>query len=62
MLMLLYLFVVVTSLRGTAAASELAKVQRNWAARRPPFGSLSEAASVFDPERLHEIVSELGSG
>ncbi len=44
--------------RGLQQASELAKVQKKlgWPAGRA-LGSLSEAASVFDPERLHEIVS-----
>jgi len=62
MLVLLYLFnPVVTSLRALQQASELAKVQRKLGCPRASLGSLSEAASVFDPERLKEIVSELGS-
>jgi hypothetical protein len=62
MLMLLYLFnPVVTSLRGLQQASELAKVQKKLGCSRAALGSLSEAASVFDPERLKEIVAELGA-
>lgn len=62
MLVLLYLFnPVVTSLRGLQQASELAKVQRKLGCPRAALGSLSEAASVFDPERLKDIVAELGA-
>jgi hypothetical protein len=61
MLVLLYLFnPIVTSLRGLQQASELAKAQKKLGCPRAALGSLSEAASVFDPERLKEIVSELG--
>src|SRR5690349_21315823 len=60
-LVLLYLFnPAVTSLRGLQQASELAKVQRKLGCPRTSLGSFSEAASVFDPERLKEIVAELG--
>ncbi len=62
LLILLYLFnPVVTSLRGLQQASELAKVQKKLGCPRASLGSLSEAASVFDPERLKEIVAELGA-
>jgi len=62
MLILLYLFnPVVTSLRGLQQASELTKVQKKLGCPRASLGSLSEAASVFDPERLKEIVAELGT-
>ncbi|MGB7465935.1 MAG: IS4 family transposase [Candidatus Acidiferrum sp.] len=62
LLMLLYLFnPVVTSLRGIQQASELVKVQQKLGCARAALGSLSEAASVFDPERLKEIVAELGA-
>lgn len=62
MLMLLYLFnPVVTSLRSLQQASELAKVQKKLGCPRASLGSLSEAASVFDPERLKEIIAELGT-
>lgn len=61
LLILLYLFnPIVTSLRGIQQASELDKVQRKLGCPRAALGSLSEAASVFDPERLKEIVAELG--
>lgn len=61
LLMLLYLFnPVVTSLRGIQQASELKKVQRKLGCQRASLGSLSEAASVFDSQRLKEIIDELG--
>ena len=60
-LILLYLFnPVVTSLRGLQQASELGKVQKKLGCPRTSLGSFSEAATVFDPERLKEIVTELG--
>jgi len=62
LLILLYLFnPVVTSLRGLQQASELAKVQKKLGCSRAALGSLSEAAGVFDPRRLQEIVAELGA-
>jgi hypothetical protein len=61
MLLLLHLFnPIVTSLRGIQQASELAKVQKKLGCARAALGSLSEAASVFDAERLKEIITELG--
>jgi hypothetical protein len=61
MLLLLYLFnPIVTSLRGIQQASELKKVQKKLGCARASLGSLSEATSVFDPERLKEIIGELG--
>ena len=61
MLLLLYLFnPVVTSLRGIQQASELKKVQKKIGCQRAALGSLSEATAVFDPERLKEIIAELG--
>jgi len=61
LLILLYLFnPVVTSLRSLQQASELAKVQKKLGCGRASLGSFSEAASVFDPERLQEIIAELG--
>jgi hypothetical protein len=61
MLLLLFLFnPVVTSLRGLQQASELKKVQKKLGCARAALGSLSEAATVFDPERLREIIAELG--
>jgi hypothetical protein len=62
MLILLYLFnPVVTSLRGIQQASELGKVQQKLGCSRAALGSLSEAATVFDAERLKEIIAELGA-
>ena len=62
LLMLLYLFnPIVTSLRGIQQASELEKVQRKLGCPRVALGSLSEAATVFDSERLKEIIAELGA-
>jgi hypothetical protein len=61
MLILLYLFnPLVTSLRGIQQASELKKVQRKLGCPRAALGSLSEATSVFQAERLKEIIAELG--
>lgn len=62
MLILLFLFnPIVDSLRGIQQASELEKVQRQLGAPRTSLGSLSEATDVFDPERLKEIIAELGA-
>lgn len=62
LLILLYLFnPVVTSLRGIQQASELNKVQKKFGCPRASLGSLSEAGSVFDAERLKEIIAELGA-
>jgi len=59
-LILLYLFnPVVSSTRALVQASTLKKVQRKLGCSRASLGSLSEAASVFDPELLREIVGEL---
>ena len=61
LLILLYLFnPIVTSLRGLQQASELPKVQMKLGCSRASLGSLSEATTVFDPQRLQEIVQELG--
>ena len=61
MLTLLYFFnPIVTSLRGLQQASELKNVQRKLGCSRSSLGSLSEAATVFDPECLKEIIGELG--
>jgi len=62
MLILLYLFCpLVTSLRGILQASELKKVQRKLGCPRASLGSWSEASTVFDPQRLKEIIRELGA-
>lgn len=61
MLLLLFLFnPIVTSLRGIQQASELRKVQKKLGCQRASLGSLSEATSVFDADRLKEIIAELG--
>ena len=61
MLLLLYLFnPIVTSLRGIQQASELKNVQRKLKCLRSSLGSLSEATRIFNPERLKEIIAELG--
>ncbi len=61
-LVLMYFFnPVLDSLRGLQKASELEKVQRQCRSKRVSLGALSEAASVFEPERLREIVRELSA-
>ena len=61
LLILLSLFnPIVSSLRSLQQASELIKVQKRLGCGRASLGSLSEAARVFDPERLKEIIAELG--
>jgi hypothetical protein len=52
---------IVTSLRGLQQASQLKKVQRLLGCPRASLGSLSEAATVFDPSGLKDIIAELGS-
>jgi hypothetical protein len=62
LLVLLFLFnPVVRSLRAIQQASQLRKVQRKLGCLRAALGSLSEATDVFEPERLQEIIAELGS-
>lgn len=62
MLVLLFLFnPVVRSLRAIQQASELRNVQRKLGCQRASLGSLSEATNVFQPERLKEIIAELGA-
>ena len=61
MLMLLYFFnPIVTSLRGLQQASELKNVQAKLGCARASLGSLSESTTVFDAERLKDIIGELG--
>jgi hypothetical protein len=61
MLVLLFLFnPVVRSLRAVQQASQLRKVQRKLGCLRASLGSLSEATEVFEPERLKEVIAELG--
>jgi hypothetical protein len=60
MLVLLFLFnPIVTSLRGLQQASELKNVQKKLGCSRTSLGSLSESVTVFDPDRLKEIIAEL---
>jgi Transposase DDE domain len=60
-LLLLYLFnPLCTSLRSLQQASELKKVQKKLGVPRASLGSLSEAATVFDSQRMLEIIGELG--
>jgi hypothetical protein len=62
MLVLLYMFnPVVRSLRSIEQASQLRNVQRKLGCQRASLASLSEATDVFEPERLKEIIAELGS-
>ncbi|MEK7234568.1 MAG: IS4 family transposase [Elusimicrobiota bacterium] len=59
-LLLFYFFnPVLTSLRGIQQASLLPKVQKKLGIAKTSLGSLSEAARVFDPEPLAEIIQEL---
>jgi len=59
-MLLLYFFnPVVTSLRGIQKASGLRKVQEKLGVRRTSYGSLSEAASVFDARLLEPMIREL---
>jgi hypothetical protein len=61
LLVLLYLFnPICSSLRAIQQASELPKVQKLLGCPRAALGSLSEAAGVFNSERLIEIIQELG--
>ena len=46
-------------MRGIQRASELKKVQRQCRTGRVSLGALSEAAAIFEPERLREIIREL---
>jgi Transposase DDE domain len=62
MLILLFLFnPIVKSIRGLQQASELKNVQKKLGCPRTSLGSLSESVAVFDPERLKEIIGELGA-
>jgi Transposase DDE domain len=61
MLILLYLFnPAVKTLRGLQQTSELKNVQRRLGCPRISLGSFSESATVFEPQRLKEIIGELG--
>ncbi|MGF1580781.1 MAG: IS4 family transposase [Gemmataceae bacterium] len=59
-LLLLYFFnPILTSLRGIQQASTLSKIQHQLGCEQTSLGSLSEAARVFDPDLLHNIITEL---
>jgi len=51
---------IITSLRGLQQASQLKNVQKKLGCPRTSLGSLSESVSCFDPQRLQEIIAELG--
>ena len=60
LMVLVFLFnPVCSSLRALQQASELKNVQKKLGCSRAALGSLSEAATVFDPERLVGIIQEL---
>lgn len=61
LLILLFFFnPIVKSIRGLQQASELKNVQKKLGCPRTSLGSLSESVAVFDPDRLKEIIAELG--
>lgn len=61
-LVLLYFFnPVLTSLRGIQQASHLDRVQKKLGCRGTSLGSLSEAAGVFNVQRLEEVITELAA-
>lgn len=61
LLLLLAMFnPIARSMRALQQASGLRKVQRKLGVQRCSLGSLSEATEVFDPEKLREIVVEMG--
>jgi Transposase DDE domain len=59
LILLLYFNPILTSLRAIQQASDLAKVQKLLGGPRSSLGSLSEAARVFDPQPLREIIAGL---
>ena len=60
-LWLLYMFnPICTSLRSLQQASTLQKVQKKLGVPRVSLGSLSKAATVFDSQRMVEVLAELG--
>jgi len=60
-LLLLHMFnPICTSLRSLQQASELNKVQKKLGVPRASLGSLSEASTVFDSQRMLEIIEQLG--
>ena len=61
LVLLMFFNPIVRSLRAIQQATELRKVQRKLGCLRASLGSLSEATDVFEPERLKEIIAELGA-
>jgi hypothetical protein len=61
LLLLHYFNPIVTGLRAIQRASSLGKVQKLLGCRQTALGSLSEASRVFDAQRLHPILTELGA-
>lgn len=60
LMVLVFLFnPICSSLRALQQASELKNVQKKLGCERAALGSLSEAATIFDPERLIGIIQEL---
>ncbi len=60
LMVLVFLFnPICSSLRALQQASELQNVQKKLGCQRAALGSLSEAATVFDPQRLVELIQEL---
>jgi hypothetical protein len=60
-LLLLHMFnPICTSLRSLQQASELKKVQKKLGVPRASLGSLSETSTVFDSQRMLEIIGQLG--
>jgi hypothetical protein len=60
LMVLVFLFnPICSSLRALQQASELKNVQKKLGCERAALGSLSEASTIFDPERLVEIIHEL---
>lgn len=61
-LILMYFFnPIITSLRALQQASLLEKVQKRLGCLRTSLGSLSEAARIFDPVLLRELLGELAA-
>ena len=50
----------VDSLRAISQASAMPKVRKRLGCARASLGSLSEAARVFDPDLLADVIAELG--
>jgi Transposase DDE domain len=59
LVLLFYFNPIVDSLRGIQQASQLGKIQKNLGCSRASLGSLSEAARVFDSERVRALIPEL---